>query len=101
MTHLKFEIPSLDQIEQRLESIESKLQEIHRQKAQHPFGLLTTQEAAKALQITTRHLQNLRDRGDIGFIQYGRVVRYKAQDIQAYIDEYYVSPVKRKGGRNV
>ena len=91
-------MPVLDQIEQRLESIESKLQEIHKEKVHHSFGLLTTQEAAKALQITPRHLQNLRDRGDIGFIQYGRVIRYKVHDIQAYIDEYYVRPAKKEGG---
>lgn len=90
--------PVLDEIEQRLESIESMLQQIHRDKAHKHFGLLTTQEAAKALQITTRHLQNLRDRGDIGFVQYGRVVRYKPEDVQAYIDEYYISPGKREGG---
>lgn len=91
-------IPSLDKIEQRLGSIESTLQQIHKQKAKHPFGLLTSIETAKALQITTRHLQNLRDRGDIGYIQYGRVIRYKSQDIQAYIDEYYISPGNNKGG---
>ena len=100
MEVLKFEFPPLDQIEQRLESIESKLQEIRKEKAHSSFGLLTTQEAAKALQITTRHLQNLRDRGDIGFIQYGRIIRYKAGDIQAYIDEYYVSQGKREGGES-
>ena len=83
-------IPTLDQIEQRFESIESKLQEIHKEKVRSTFVLLTSIEAAKALQITTRHLQNLRDRGDIGFVQYGRVVRYKPEDIQAYIDEYYI-----------
>jgi excisionase family DNA binding protein len=100
MSNLNFNIPALDEIELRLEGIESMLKQIHKEKAQHAFGLLTTQEAAKALQITTRHLQNLRDRGDIGFIQYGRVVRYKTQDIQAYIDEYYINPGKRKGGES-
>jgi len=98
MNQTVFNMPVLDEIEQRLGSIESKLKEIHRKDAHHQFGLLTSQEAAKALQITTRHLQNLRDRGDIGFIQYGRVIRYKVQDIQAYIDEYYVSPGKVEGG---
>ena len=82
----------------RLESIESTLQQIRKEKAHNSFGLLTTIEAAKALQITTRHLQNLRDRGDIGFVQYGRVVRYKPDDIQAYIDEYYITVGKREGG---
>ena len=91
---------TLDQIEKRLESIESQLHEIHREKARNSFRLLTTSEAAKALQITTRHLQNLRDRGDIGFVQYGRIVMYKPEDIQSYIDEYYVHPGKREGGES-
>ena len=69
--------------------IDSKLESLKNEKS-HSWGLLTSIEAAKALQITTRHLQNLRDRGDIGFVQYGRVVRYKPEDIQAYIDEYYI-----------
>lgn len=86
-----------EDLSKRLDSIESKLKEIHKEKAHKQFGLLTTLEAAKALQITTRHLQNLRDRGDIGFVQFGRVVRYRPEDIQAYIDEFYVSPGKMKG----
>ena len=89
--------PIFEDLSKRLESIESKLQEIRKEKGHNSFGLLTTQEAAKALQITTRHLQNLRDRGDIGFVQYGRVVRYKPEDIQAYIDSYYVG--SRNAGR--
>lgn len=97
MNRLNINMPILDEIEQRLEGIESKLQEIHIEKAHQPFGLLTSIEASKALQITTRHLQNLRDRGDIGFVQYGRVVRYKPEDIQAYIDEFYIC--SRNAGR--
>ena len=83
-------ISALDQIEKKLGSIESTLQQIRREKSYKPFGLLTTQEAAKALQITTRTLQSLRDSGQISYVQCGRIVRYKPEDIQAYIDEYYV-----------
>jgi excisionase family DNA binding protein len=100
MRDLELKIPVLNEIEHRLESIESTLQQIRQEKAHKSFGLLTSIEAARALQITPRHLQNLRDRGDIGFIQYGRVVRYKPEDIQAYIDEYFICPGNKEGGES-
>ena len=99
MKQVNIEFPDLDHIEQRLESLETVLKQIRNERAHHQFGLLNSKEAAKVLQITTRHLQNLRDRGDIGFVQYGRVVRYRPEDIQAHIDEHLVSPGKREGGR--
>lgn len=86
-----FRLPALEDIIRRLAKIDSELESLKKEKPQR-LGLLTSIEAAKALQITTRHLQNLRDRGDIGFIQCGRVVRFKPEDLQAYIDSFYVSP---------
>jgi excisionase family DNA binding protein len=97
MKNLIFELPAFEDILQKLTVIDSKLESLKNEKAQSKV-LLTSLEAAKALQITPRHLQNLRDRGDIGFVQYGRVVRYKPEDIQAYIDEYYIRPRNQEGG---
>ncbi len=97
MTQLNIEFPPLDQIEQRLESIESKLQEIHRENNQQSFRLLTTEEVAKLLQFTTRHIQNLKARGDLAFIQRGRTVRYKPEDVKAFIEEHYVSATNYGG----
>ena len=62
---------------------------------------LTTKEAAKALQVTPRSLQNYRDRGIIPFSQFGREVRYLATDIQQFLMDHqtnlrqlpcYISP---------
>ena len=100
MNQINFNIPALNEIELKLERIESKLQEIHKEKANRSTWLLTTIDAAKALQITPRHLQNLRDRGDIGFVQCGRVVRFKPEDIQAYIDDFYIRPRNQEGGKS-
>lgn len=91
---------TLDQIEIRLESIESMLKQIHQEQASTPNHLLTSKEAAQALQITTRHLQNLRDRGEIGFVQHGRTVRYKSESIQAFIDAHYLYPKTQTGGQD-
>lgn len=91
MTQLEFVLPAIDQIEKRLESIESSLQQIQKDKGPQSTRLLTTEEVAKLLQFTPRHIRNLRDRGDLPFIQRGRAVRYKPEDVQAFIDEHYVS----------
>jgi len=93
-----FETSSIDGVILRLEKIESQIIEIQKSKVIQPYVLLTTKEAAQALQITTRHLQNLRDRGDIGFVQDGRSVRYKPEQIQAYIDSHCINPSNWEGG---
>jgi predicted DNA-binding transcriptional regulator AlpA len=50
-------------------------------------GLLSSSEAAKRLGLSLGHLQNMRSRGKgPDFIQLGRAVRYRPQDIEAYID---------------
>ncbi len=91
MNKMIFEVPPLDNILSRLESIESTLKQIHREEAMKPYILLTTKETAAALQITTRHLQNLRDRHDIDFVQEGRNVRFRPEHLQYYIEEHTVS----------
>ena len=53
--------------------------------------LLTVEEAAKLLQCSTRHLEDLRRNDDptmphLRFYKLGRRIRYKAEDIQDYID---------------
>jgi len=61
------------------------------QKTKSLIGIwLTTKEAAKALKVTPRTLQNYRDRGEIPFSQFGREVRYYAEDIQQFLMDHYV-----------
>ena len=59
---------------------------------------LTTREASKALQVTPRTLQNYRDRGTIPFTQFGKEIRYRAEDIQQFLVDHYVKPLNWKGG---
>lgn len=99
MTKLEFNLPILDEIKNQLEVIDSKLESI--QKSKSFTGVwLTTKEAAKALQVTPRTLQNYRDRGEIPFTQFGREIRFKAEDIQSFLLEHYVNPFIEKGARS-
>jgi len=95
MAQLELNLPILDEIKNRLEVIDSKLESI--QKSRSLSGVwLTTKEAAKALQVTPRTLQNYRDRGEIPFTQFGREIRFRAEDIQAFLLEHYVNPFKEE-----
>lgn len=57
---------------------------------------LDTKEVAKLIGVTTRTIQNYRDQGMLPFSQIGRVIRYRAQDIQDFLMEYYVQPTNWK-----
>ena len=51
-------------------------------------NLLTPEEAAQQLRISPRTLNKWRSvgRGNINFVKIGRCVRYRASDIQDYIE---------------
>ncbi|MFH0757260.1 MAG: helix-turn-helix domain-containing protein [Bacteroidota bacterium] len=99
MESIKFEIPILDEIKRRLEKIESRLDSIHQNnKFDKSGGWLSTKEASTALGVTPRCLQNYRDQGKIPFSQFGREVRYRAEDIQQFLLDHYVKPADWKGG---
>lgn len=88
---------AIDKILIKLEVIDSKLKSI-RTIRETSNSLLTTKEAAKALKVTTRTLQTYRDQGDIPFIQFGREVRFRAEDIQQFLSDHYVKSQYQKGG---
>lgn len=50
--------------------------------------LLTEQEAAGSLAISPKTLERMRKRGEIGFIQIGRCVRYELQSLLDYISSF-------------
>jgi hypothetical protein len=54
--------------------------------------LLTSKEVAGILRISIRTLQTYRDQGVVPFFQMGRVILYKPEDIQEFIDQYYNKP---------
>jgi len=55
--------------------------------------LLTSRQAAKALQISERKLWGMKAAGEIPHVLLGRSVRYDPQDLQRCIDE------RKKGGQ--
>jgi hypothetical protein len=47
-------------------------------------------EVIRALKISSRTLQNYRDRGIIPFSQVGHKIFYKASDIDKFMEEHYI-----------
>ena len=61
-------------------------------------GLLTTQEAADFLRVSTRHLWTITETGLIPRIKMGRCVRYKMDDLVRYIDGLRSESMNKKKG---
>lgn len=51
--------------------------------------LMSTQDVADALGCSVRHISRLRERG-LKSIRLGGVVRFRPEDIQAYLDSHTV-----------
>ncbi len=73
-----------------LKQIDSKLDSICRPVMQPVW--LNSKEAAKVLGVTTRTLQSYRDQNLIPFSQFGREVRFRAEDLQEFLFMHYVKP---------
>ena len=95
MHQLKLNLPVLDEVLAKLEVIDSKLESIQKTNSQNGIWI-TTKEAAQALGVTTRTLQNYRDRSEIPFSRFGREIRYRAEDIQAFLIKHYVKSNNRE-----
>lgn len=89
MNKLEFEMPAMDEILTRLAQIEQKLEEIKKPNSLKG-ALLNTKEAAKALGISIRSLQEKRNRSEIAFIQFGDIVRFRPQDIEGYLESHHI-----------
>jgi excisionase family DNA binding protein len=56
---------------------------------------LTTESAARRLQITAKHLENLRvNGGGPAYCKVGRSVRYAVDDLDAWVREGRVEPLR-------
>lgn len=89
MEKIEFKMPAIDEIFRMLENIEQKLDKITKP---DPFigTWLDTKEAAKALGISIRTLQEKRNRTEIPFSQSGNTIRYRAEDIQKYLMDHFI-----------
>jgi excisionase family DNA binding protein len=96
MTVNNFDQHQIEKFYEMLMVIDSKLDSI-RQPVTQPIWL-TTKEAAKVLGVTTRTLQTYRDQSMIPFSQFGREVRYRAEDIQEFLMRHHIRPKNWEGG---
>lgn len=53
---------------------------------------LSTKDAADALGVTTRTLYRFIDQGDLPGYRFGRVIRVKQADIDAFIEGHRIEP---------
>ena len=86
-------IPTKDELQKAItEAVESavanKLPEIIRKATSKSH--YTIDEAAKILSVTRRHLQYLRDTNQISFVQHGRKVWFKAEDLDKFFNNNYL-----------
>jgi hypothetical protein len=63
-----------------------------KQKEKTSLKLLTSKEVSGILRVSIRTLQSYRDQGIIPFFQMGRLILYKPEDIQEFIDFHYNKP---------
>jgi len=53
---------------------------------------MSTEEAAASIGITARTLYRFIDEGDLQAYRFGRVIRLKASDVEAYIESCRIRP---------
>jgi excisionase family DNA binding protein len=97
MRTIEIALPGVDEILDKLEIIDNRIVSMLNE-GLHNNVWLTSKEAAKALRVTTRTLQSYRDQGIIPFSQFGREIRYRSEDIQAFLNDHYVKTRKQEGG---
>jgi excisionase family DNA binding protein len=51
---------------------------------------LTTDEVMEMLQCSRRHVQYLRDSGQLKYSQNGRTIRYHIEDVEAFLNSHKV-----------
>ncbi len=75
------------------ESVKNKLPEIISKAARKP--IYTIEETCDLLGVSKRHLQYLRDTEQISYVQNGRKIYFRAEDLDQFCSENYF---KREGG---
>lgn len=70
------------------EAVTSRLPEIIRRATAKEF--YTIKETCDLLSCTRRHLQYLRDSGQISYIKTGKKIYFRAEDIEAFFNRNYI-----------
>ena len=69
-------------------AVAQKLPEIVSKVARKPVYSLD--ETCELLEVSRRHLQYLRDTGQISFIQNGRKIYFRAEDLDEFFEKNYI-----------
>lgn len=75
-------------MKERLERLEDHVKKISLER-NLKLEWLDNEEAADILRVSTRQMQNYRDRGKIPFSQNGNKIYYRLRDIEAYLMRHY------------
>jgi len=84
-----------DTIIRKIEMVESLKKEAS-QSSFNKIILLTPKEVCELLQISARTCQSYRDQRILAFIQIGRKVYFRVEDVIAYLDQHYVKTLSRR-----
>jgi excisionase family DNA binding protein len=93
MNKIEFEMPAINEVLTMLAKIEQKLDEINKLNL-NEGQLLNTKQAAEALGMSLRTLQEKRNRMEISFIQHGDIVRFRPKDIDQYLMDHFIKSRK-------
>lgn len=88
----------MEEINSRLVAIEQKLDVMTKPNPNEGVWL-NTKQAAKALGVSLRTLQEMRNRLEIPFSQFGSIIRYRAEDIQQYLMDHFIERSSSREGR--
>jgi len=55
---------------------------------------LTISETCDLLDVSRRHLQYLRDSGQIGFVKHGKKIYFRREDLERFFDNNYIPAEK-------
>ena len=69
-------------------AVSKKLPEIIKRSTAKDY--YTISEVCDLLNVSRRHLQYLRDSGQIGFVKNGRKIYFRAEDLENFFDENYI-----------
>ena len=84
-------IEILLKIYERLYKIEGQLVNINETLSNRKIDkVLTTKETCKYLHVSNRSLQIYRDRGNIEFIQIGRKVLFRTEDLDKFLEQHHI-----------
>lgn len=70
------------------ESISNKLPEIIKKTSRKDY--YTIDEVCKMLDVSRRHLQYLRDSGQISYVKNGRKIYFRVEDLDAFFNDNYI-----------